>query len=256
MARLAIENVSVDFGGVHALRAVSLAVETGTIVGLIGPNGAGKSTLLNCISGITRPTAGRTLLDDTVLSVLSAARVARQGIGRVFQHPELAPDLTARENLLIACHNTMTYGLLGEFFMLAGARRQEKAAEDKVSSLLARLGLSAIDGRRVRDLPYGHRKLIDLGRALLMDIRFLLLDEPIAGLNDEEIAALGDLILALRRELRLGVVIVEHNMAFVSRLCDRLVALDLGETIAEGSPAEVLGHPKVQAAYLGEAAHA
>ena len=256
MARLAIENVSVEFGGVHALRSVSFAVETGAIVGLIGPNGAGKSTLLNCISGITRPTTGRTLLDGTVLSALPAARVARKGIGRVFQHPELAPDLTARENLLIACHNTMTYGLLGEFLMLPGARRQENAAENRVSSLLVRLGLSAIGGRRVRDLPYGHCKLIDLGRALLMEIRFLLIDEPIAGLNDEEIAKLGDLILALRRELRLGVIIVEHNMAFVSRLCDRLVALDLGEAIAEGSPAEVLGHPKVQAAYLGEAAHA
>ena len=203
MARLAIENVSVEFGGVHALRSVSFAVETGSIVGLIGPNGAGKSTLLNCISGITRPTTGRTLLDGAILSALPAARVAREGIGRVFQHPELAPDLTAR-NLLIACHNTMTYSLVGEFFMLPGARRQENAAESKVSSLLARLGLSAIDGRRVRDLPYGHRKLIDLGRALLMDIRFLLLDEPIAGLNHEEIAALGDLILALRRELRLA----------------------------------------------------
>ena len=157
MARLAIENVSVEFGGVHALRSVSFAVETGAIVGLIGPNGAGKSTLLNCISGITRPTTGRTLLDGTVLSALPAARVARKGIGRVFQHPELAPDLTARENLLITCHNTMTYGLLGEFLMLPGARRQENAAENRVSSLLVRLGLSAIRGRRVRDLPYGHR---------------------------------------------------------------------------------------------------
>ncbi len=256
MARLAIEGVSVAFGGVHALRSASFAVDTDEIVGLIGPNGAGKSTLLNCVSGITRPTAGDVRLDGLKLSTLSPAAVARAGIGRVFQHPELVPDLTARENLLIACHNTMTYGFVAEFLMLRGARRQERAAEDKVSALLARLGLTSVGERRVRYLPYGHRKLVDLGRALLMPIRFLLLDEPIAGLNDEEIGSLGDLILLLRRELNLGVVIVEHNMAFVSRLCDRLVALDLGEVIAEGDPAAVLSHPKVKAAYLGEAAHA
>ncbi|HEY1780374.1 MAG TPA: ABC transporter ATP-binding protein [Roseiarcus sp.] len=256
MARLAIEDLSVAFGGVHALRSVSFAVETGSIVGLIGPNGAGKSTLLNCVSGITRPTAGRTTLDGTVLSTLPAARIARRGIGRVFQHPELVRDLTARENLLIACHSTMSYGLISECLMTPGARRQERMAEQNVSSLLAELGLSGIAGKRVRDLPYGHQKLVDLGRALLMEINFLLLDEPIAGLNDEEIAALGDLILALRLKHDLGVIIVEHNMAFVSRLCDRLIALDLGAIIAEGSAAEVLSHPRVQVAYLGEAVHA
>lgn len=256
MARLAIVDVSVAFGGVHALRSATFAVDTNEIVGLIGPNGAGKSTLLNCVSGITRPTGGEVRLDGLKLSALSPARVARTGVGRVFQHPELVPDLTARENLLIACHNSMTYGLAAEFLMSRAARREERAADDKVSSLLARLGLSGVGERRVRNLPYGHRKLVDLGRALLMEIRFLLLDEPIAGLNDDEIAALGDLILALRRELSLGVIIVEHNMAFVSRLCDRLIALDLGEVIAEGEPADVLSHPRVKAAYLGEAAHA
>jgi branched-chain amino acid transport system ATP-binding protein len=128
MARLAVENLSVDFGGVRALRHVGFAVETGAIVGLIGPNGAGKSTLLNCVSGVTRPSDGRVRIDEIILSSLSAARVAGRGIGRVFQHPELVLDLSARENLLIACHRSLTYGFFSEYLMLPGARAQERAA--------------------------------------------------------------------------------------------------------------------------------
>jgi branched-chain amino acid transport system ATP-binding protein len=252
MATLAIENVSVDFGGIHALKDVSFALEAGAIVGLIGPNGAGKSTLLNCISGITRPTRGRVWLDDTVLSSMSSASVARHGIGRVFQHPELVADLTVRENLLIACHGSLDYGLLSEFLRLPNVQRQERTAAEKVTDVLARLGISDSAETNVRSLPYGHRKLIDLGRALLMDISFLLLDEPIAGLNDVEIARLRDVLLSLRKELGLGILVVEHNMPFVSRLCDRLVVLDLGQLIANGPPAEVLGDARVMSSYLGE----
>jgi branched-chain amino acid transport system ATP-binding protein len=251
---LVIEDVSVDFGGIHALSGVSFELEAGAIVGLIGPNGAGKSTLLNCISGITRPTRGRVRLDGTILSTMSAASVARHGIGRVFQHPELVADLSVRDNLMIACHGSLDYGLLGELLRLPNVQRQEGAAAEKVAEMLARLGLSDSADTNVRSLPYGHRKLIDLGRALLMDIRFLLLDEPIAGLNDSEIARLGEILLGLRRELGLGILVVEHNMPFVSRLCDRLVVLDLGQLIANGPPAEVLADARVMSSYLGEVA--
>jgi branched-chain amino acid transport system ATP-binding protein len=254
MARLAIETISVDFGGIHALRDVSFEVESGSIVGLIGPNGAGKSTLLNCISGITRPTKGCVRLGDTVLSHLSSANVAGCGIGRVFQHPELVLDLSVRENLLIACHRALRYGLVSELLMLPNVWRAERAAARKVTQMLDGLGLSDSAELAVRNLPYGHRKLVDLGRALLMDIRFLLLDEPIAGLNDVEVGKLRDLLLRLRAELGLGILVVEHNMTFVSQLCDRLVVLDLGELIANGAPAAVLGDPRVMASYLGEVA--
>jgi ABC-type branched-subunit amino acid transport system ATPase component len=252
VARLSIEDVSVDFGGIHALRDVSFELESGAIVGLIGPNGAGKSTLLNCISGITRPSHGRVRLDETILSELPAASVANCGIGRVFQHPELVIDLSVRENLLIACHRSLGYGLMTELLKLPKARAAERAAARKVGEVLDRLGLSDIAEPTIRNLPYGHRKLVDLGRALLMDIRFLLLDEPIAGLNDIEIAKLRELLLRLRQELGLGILVVEHNMPFVSGLCDRLVVLDLGQLIANGRPADVLRDPRVMASYLGE----
>ncbi|MFI4986596.1 MAG: ABC transporter ATP-binding protein [Alphaproteobacteria bacterium] len=253
MARLEIANLSVDFGGIHALRDVSFSVDTGTIFGLIGPNGAGKSTLLNCISGFTRSSTGLVSLDGVRLSALPTATIAGHGIGRVFQHPELVAELTVRENLLIACHRALDYGLLSELFMLPRARRQERQAEASVAAVLERLGLRDSAGRLVLSLPYGHRKLVELGRALLMRVKFLLLDEPVAGLNDAEIARLGDLVLELRDELGLGVVLVEHNMAFVSRLCDRLVVLDAGAVLAAGAPAAVLSDPKVMASYLGEA---
>ena len=256
MTRLAIEAVSVDFGGIHALKDVSFALETGSIVGLIGPNGAGKSTLLNCISGITRPTNGRIRLDGTTLSSLSASAVAYQGIGRVFQHPELVADLSVHDNLLIACHRSLRYGLGGALGRLPDVRSAERAGAPKGRGVRGGLGMTDSAGLKVRSLPYGHRKLIDLGRALLMDISILLLDEPIAGLNDGEIARLGEILLGLRREFGLGILVVEHNMPFVSRLCDRLVVLDLGQLIANGPPADVLSDPRVMSSYLGEVADA
>jgi branched-chain amino acid transport system ATP-binding protein len=243
----------VNFGGIHALRGVSFGLDAGSIVGLIGPNGAGKSTLLNCISGITRPTSGRVRFGEAVLSAMSSAAVARCGIGRVFQHPELVAELSVHDNLLVACHCALDYGLLGELLRLPDVRRQERSAAKRVSAVLARLGIADSAGARVGSLPYGHRKLVDLGRALLMDIRFLLLDEPIAGLNDAEISRLREILLGLRQEFGLGILVVEHNMPFVSGLCDRLVVLDLGELIANGPPAEVLGDAKVMSSYLGEA---
>jgi ABC-type branched-subunit amino acid transport system ATPase component len=254
MARLSIETVSVDFGGIHALRDVSFELESGAIVGLIGPNGAGKSTLLNCISGITRPTQGRVRLDESVLSLMPPAAVAGCGIGRVFQHPELVVDLSVRENLLIACHRSLGYGLVSELLNLRNVWAAERDAARRVDEVLDRLGLSDSTELAIRNLPYGHRKLVDLGRALLMDIRFLLLDEPIAGLNDIEVGKLRELLLRLREDLGLGILVVEHNMPFVSRLCDRLVVLDLGQLIANGPPADVLRDPRVMASYLGEEA--
>ena len=173
MTRLAIEDVSVDFGGIHALRDVTFALESGRIVGLIGPNGAGKSTLLNCISGITRPTKGtRPARRDGSLCDVGVAIVARQGIGRVFQHPELVVDLSVRDNLLIACHRALDYRPVSELlrcFRMRGGKSVRRPS--RVAGVLGAARASPIAPiPTIRNLPYGHRKLIDLGRALLMDI--------------------------------------------------------------------------------------
>src|SRR5258708_31394446 len=153
MATLAIEDVSVDFGGIHALKDVTFGLEAGSIVGLIGPNGAGKSTLLNCVSGITRPTRGRVRLGDTVLSAMSSAAIARQGIGRVFQHPELVAELSVHDNLLIACHLSLRYGIFSELLRLPNARLQEASAAGTVSRLRPTLCIPDSAEPRAGSLP-------------------------------------------------------------------------------------------------------
>ncbi len=254
MARLEVSGVSVSFGGVKAVRDASFTVESGEILGLIGPNGAGKSTLLNCISGFCRPTAGQVSLDGRRLSGMPIAEIAAAGIGRVFQHPELVPDLSLRENLAIACHRLVGHGLLAEMLGLASARREEAETGRAVDAVIARLGLGDSAHRLVGALPYGRRKLVEVGRTLLMRSEVVLLDEPVAGLNDAEVLRLSDVILSLKVELGIAVVLVEHNMSFVARLCDRIVVLDAGAVIASGAPDVVLRDPKVMASYLGEEA--
>lgn len=251
---LDIEGLSVNFGGVNALKDVSLRADTGRIVGLIGPNGAGKSTLLNCVSGITVPTAGRIQLDGQVLRRITPDSMATSGVGRVFQHPDLVAEFTVEENLLIACHQSLDYGVLSEWLGLPGVARQELGARRKVRAVAARLGLESVLEATAASLPYGYRKLVELGRSMVMGARLFLLDEPIAGLNEAEIEKLAQLVLELRAQPGVAVVLVEHNMGLVRRLCDDVVVLDAGQVIARGTPEAVLNDPKVLLAYLGEEA--
>jgi branched-chain amino acid transport system ATP-binding protein len=244
----------VNFGGVHALRDVSLSVPPGSIVGLIGPNGAGKSTLLNCISGLTVPTAGEIHLGDKDLNGRRADQVAGLGLGRVFQHPQVIAEMSVLENLMVANHRKLRYSVIAEMLGLQSVRRADEQAREAAVAVAIRVGLGDCLDMMTGSLPYGHRKLIELGRVILMGARHLLLDEPIAGLNDAEIAHLGQLVLELRSESHMSILLVEHNMGLVRRLCDRVVVLDAGQVIAEGTPGEVLCNPQVQLAYLGEIA--
>ena len=255
-ATLSVRDVSVDFGGVKALQHVSLDVPPGSIVGLIGPNGAGKSTLLNCISGLTRPTAGRIHLGDVDLTGRRPDQIASLGMGRVFQHPQVIAEFSVLDNLLVSCHNRLRFPVLAEMLGLPGVRREEDRARAEAIAVAQRIGLADCLGMLTGSLPYGHRKLLELGRVMLMGARVMLLDEPIAGLNEREIEHLAGIVLELRSSGGLSILLVEHNMGLVRRLCDRAVVLDAGQVIAEGTPETVLQDPKVLLAYLGEDATA
>jgi branched-chain amino acid transport system ATP-binding protein len=251
---LAVNNLSVSFGGVHALQQVSLTVPPGHIVGLIGPNGAGKSTLLNCISGITRPTGGSVQLGGRELAGRRPDQIVAMGLGRVFQHPQVIAELSVLDNLLVACHRTLRYSVIAEMIGMPSVKRTEDEARSRAAAVAQRVGLGSRLHVRSGSLPYGHRKLLELGRVMLMGGSHLLLDEPIAGLNEDEIEQLATLVLALRTENGLSILLVEHNMGLVRRLCDRVVVLDAGQVVTEGTPDEVLRDPRVLLAYLGELA--
>ena len=252
LATLDVQGLSVDFGGVQALQDVSLTVPPGRIVGLIGPNGAGKSTLLNCVSGITRPSAGAVRLGDTDLTHRRPDQIVAMGLGRVFQHPQVIADLSVLDNLLVACHRRLRFAVVAEMIGLPVVRRAEDEARAAAVAVAERIGLAGSLDMLTGSLPYGHRKLLELGRVILMGAQLLLLDEPIAGLNETEIEHLARLVLELRDDGGLSILLVEHNMGLVRRLCDRAVVLDAGQVIAEGTPDDVLQDRRVLLAYLGE----
>lgn len=251
MAELRLESLSLAFGGLKVLDGLSLHSGPGELVALIGPNGAGKTSVLNCICGIYRPNAGRITFDGISLIRQSPHAIARLGIARTFQHGELVPHMTVVENLLVARHARFRTGILGEGLFLPHVRAAETGHRRAVEEVLEFVELERFRHQPVGAMPFGLQKIVGFARALAMEPKALLLDEPSAGLNRDEREDLARHILRIRHELGIAMLWVEHDMQMVADLADRIYVLNYGSPIAEGAPDQVLRDPRVIEAYVG-----
>jgi len=256
MSLLEVNDLAIHFGGVKAVDGVSFAVEPGEVFAIIGPNGAGKSTIFNLISRIYEPTRGSIRFDGHDLTALKPHDMASLGIARTFQNIELFDHSTVLDNLLMGRHSHRATNFVQDILFLPKVRREERAHRLKVEQVIEFLELEAYRRKTIAGLPYGVRKVVEIGRALAIGPRLILLDEPASGLSVEETQELAFWIEDMRREMGLTVLMVEHDMSLVTQVCDRVLAVANGRPLALGTPAEVQAHPDVQAAYLGTGAAA
>jgi len=254
MAELAVENVTLRFGGLVVLDDVSLLVERGELFALIGPNGAGKTSVFNCISGLYRPAAGRIRFQGHDVVGMKPHDIARLGVARTFQHGELFPHLTVVENLLVGRHARFRTNLVAEALFSRRVRDQEVEHRRVVEEILDFVELGRHRHTTVASLPFGMQKLVGFARALALEPKLLLLDEPSAGLNRDEREDLARFVLRIKHELGIPMIWIEHDMQMVADLADRIFVLDYGKPLAQGTPDQVLNDPRVIAAYLGQAA--
>jgi branched-chain amino acid transport system ATP-binding protein len=254
MTLLAMDGVSVSFGGVAAVRDIAVRVEAGEIRGLIGPNGAGKTSLINAIAGVVEPLSGSIWFEDREITRLAPDIISSFGIGRTFQHVELFRDETVLENVLTGLYRHHAYGIAPA--MLGFRRRAEAQARGEAEDLLGMFGLSTFADSRAGDLPFGIQKRVDLARAIAARPKLLLLDEPVSGMSEAEASAAIAAARSVAHERGVTLLIVEHNMRVMMRLAERITVMHRGRIIAEGTPSEISADPGVVDAYLGEAAHA
>jgi branched-chain amino acid transport system ATP-binding protein len=246
------ENISISFGGLKALNQISFEIREGEVFSIIGPNGAGKTTIFNCINRFYDLDDGSFSLEGQNLSKVKPHEVAEMGIARTFQNIELFKNATVLDNLILGRHRRRRSNVLTEALFNRSVRKQELENREKAEEIIDFLDLEAFREQQVVNLPYGVQKTVELGRALAMEPKLLLLDEPSSGLNVEETEDLSFWMSDIKAEFGITILLVEHNMGFVLQASDRVLALNFGETITQGNPNDVLNHPEVMKAYLGE----
>lgn len=251
MSLLEVENLAIHFGGVKAVDGVSFTVEEGEVFSIIGPNGAGKSTIFNLISRFYRPTRGRIRFDGQDITGLAAHQIAPLGIARTFQNIELFDHSTVLDNLLMGRHTHRRTNFVQDILFLPKVRREERAHRHRVEEVIEFLELEHYREKMIAGLPYGVRKVVEIGRALSIGPKLILLDEPASGLSVEESEEVAFWIEDMRRDMGLTVLMVEHDMGLVTQVSDRVLAVANGQPLAMGTAAEVQDDPHVKAAYLG-----
>ena len=251
-AILALDGVSVSFGGLQAVSDFDFALQQGELAGLIGPNGAGKTTVFNIITGQYEPVRGRIFFRGHDITGWRPDRVTNVGIARTFQNMRLFEGLTVLDNVLVARHAKLRSSMLAAALNLPSYMREERQARNKAMELLDRVGLKELAHTQAGSLPYGQQRRVEIARALAAAPEVLLLDEPAAGMNPEETTRLMEFICGIRDEFGLTILLIEHDMKLVMGICERIRVIDYGVSIAEGTPQEIQGNAKVISAYLGE----
>lgn len=252
MALLEVKNLGISFGGLRAVDGVNLNIEEGQLYGLIGPNGAGKTTIFNLLTGVYRPTSGTIKINGVNIVGKSPSEICQAGIARTFQNIRLFKKMTVLDNIKAAFHNEIKYSLLTSFLRLPSYYKAEQEMNEKAMEILKVFELDGQADYLACNLPYGKQRKLEIARGLATNPKLLLLDEPAAGMNPNETAELMETIRLVRDRYHITILLIEHDMKLVAGICEKILVLNFGTELATGTPEEVLNHPEVITAYLGE----